>query len=220
MLHPLASLWRHSGRVTFYESGGQAGQLLFDGAVSGGQPHVMGARRRFMHTDEAVNYLRYWMGEPAARAELKWILQRSGPSLASANAGADGWLHALAARLCSGAVIVMEESKRYAMPGRLVAPASAAAAAASASALADLPALAELPAIPVVEDLLPALEEIQIEGAEVLPELDQSLAQVESAVATVGAASLALDPAPGKVAEIQSALTAASSKSTGTLASL
>ena len=219
MLHPLASLWRHSGRVTFYEAGGQAGQVLFDGGSLGGMPSVLGARRRFLSSDEAVNYLRYWMGEPAARAELQWVLQRSGPSLAGANAGPDGWLAALAGRLCNGAIVVMEEGSRYAMPGRLVAPASAASVAAAA-AMADLPALTELPAIPVVEDLLPALEEIQIEGAEVLPELDQSLAQVDAAIAQVSAASLSLDPAPAKVGEIKTALEQASGKSTATLESL
>jgi len=205
MLHPLASLWRHAVRVTFFESG-QAGHALFRGEGMG-QPHAAGSRRRFSSADVAYNYLRYWMGEPAARAELKWILQRSGPSLASAHAGVDGWLHALAARLVAGAVVVLEENSRFAMPGRLVAPSTDAAAAAAVDAL---PPLSEAPAAPVETDLLPALEDVRIEGAEVLPELNQSLAQVESAAASVGAASLSLDPAPSKVAEIQGAIADAS----------
>jgi hypothetical protein len=209
MLHPLASLWRHSCRVTFYESGGQGGQSLpQDGGAAG-------SRRRFASADDAYSYLRYWLGEPAARAELKWILQRSGPSLATAQAGVDGWLHALAGRLMNGAVVVREELSRQAMPGRLVAPSSAAAA--SAAALAALPALSSVPAIPVIENLLPALEDIRIEGAEVLPELNQSLAQVKAAIAKVGAASLSLDPAPTRVSAIKAALAKAAADTTATL---
>lgn len=210
MLHPLASLWRHSSRVTFYESGGQAGQ-----AAQHGSGRMQGARRRFSSSDDAHTYLRYWLGEPAARAELKWILQRSGPSLATAQAGADGWLHALAGRLLSGAVIVLEELSRQAQPGRLVVPGSAGAAA-----LSSLPALSEAPAIPVVANLLPALEDIRIEGAEVLPELNQALAQVDATIATVGSASLSLELAPSKVAAIKTALTDATSRTTSTLGAL
>jgi hypothetical protein len=217
MLHPLASLWRHSGRVTFYESGGQIGQALLAGGGPGGQAHVLGSRRRFSSSDDAYTYLRFWMGEPAARAELKWILQRSGPSLASANAGADGWLHALAARLTSGAIVALEETSRYAMPGRLVAPASASMSAAAVSAL---PTLAEIATIAVLADLLPALEDVRIEGAEVLPELNQSIEQVEAAIASVSAASLSLEPAPSKIAAIRTAIADASAKATAALGEL
>ncbi|GAB2870429.1 hypothetical protein GCM10027277_44670 [Pseudoduganella ginsengisoli] len=218
MLHPLASLWRHSGRVTFYESGGAFGQSLFQEHM-GRFGHAAGARRRFKSADEAYAYLRFWMGEPAARAELQWVLQRSGPSLATARAGVDGWLHALAGRLVNGAVIVYEEMSRQATPGRLVAPSTASAM--SAAAVADLPVLAALPpTVPVVENLLPALEDIRIEGAEVLPELNQSLDQVQAAIGTVSEASLSLDPAPSKVAAIQSEITAAASKASSTLSSL
>jgi len=213
MLHPLASLWRHSSRVTFYESGGQVGQAL----MHGNGVHAPGARRRFVSSEEAFQYLRYWLAEPAARAELRWVLQRSGPSLATSQAGADGWLHALAGRLVSGAIVVVEEMSRQAMPGRLVAPPATAAAVA---ALAKLPALASMPAIAVPLNLLPVLEDIRIEGAEVLPELNQSLAQVKATIATIGSASLSLDPAPSKVAAIRTALATATSKTTTTLGEL
>ena len=214
MLHPLASLWRHSGRVTFYESGGQAGQALLQGGL---QSSASGSRRRFGSSTEAFGYLRFWAGEPAARAELKWVLQRSGPSLAGAHGGPDGWMHALAGRLVSGAVVVLEEISRQAMPGRLVAPASAAL---SAAAIAALPALSALPTLPVVPDLLPVLEDIRIEGAQVLPELNQSLAQVNGAIASVSSASLSLDPAPTRVAAIRTALGSATSQATTTLGAL
>lgn len=217
MLHPLASLWRHSGRVTFYESGGQVGQALLQGGGQGAGSSATGSRRRFASSNEAYGYLRFWAGEPAARAELKWVLQRSGPSLATAHGGPDGWLHALAGRLVSGAVVVLEEISRQAMPGRLVAP---PAAGLSVAAISALPALSDLPALPVLEDLLPVLEDIQIEGAQVLPELNQSLAQVNDAIASVSSASLSLDPAPTRVAAIRTALTAASTQATNTLGAL
>ena len=129
----------------------------------------------------------------------------------------DGWLHALGGRLMTGAVVVLEELSRQAMPGRLVAPPTAAMSAAAFSAL---PALSALPAIAVIDNLLPALEDMRIEGAEVLPELDQSLAQVNSAIATVGAVSLSLEPAPTKVSAIKDALSAASSRASNTLGTL
>ncbi len=216
MLHPLASLWRHSGRVTFYETGGQVGQALLQGGGPGAQSHVLGARRRFSSSDDAYTYLRYWMGEPAARAELKWVLQRSGPSLV-ASGGADGWLHALAGRLASGAIAVLEVTNRSAMPGKLVAP---AAAAMSAAAVAALPALSEVPSIPAVVNLLPALEDVRIEGAEVLPELNQSIEQIDAAIASVSAASLSLDPAPAKIAAIGTSITDAAAKATAALGAL
>lgn len=217
MLHPLASLWRQSSRVTFYESGGQSGQSLFQGSGLDGQSMGLGSRRRFVSGDDAYNYLRHWLGEPAARAELKWILARSGPSLVSSNGGADGWLHALAARLVAGAVVVLEEHSRQARPGRLVAPASAAM---SAAALSALPSLSVLPQIPAVLNLLPVLEDIRIEGAEVLPELDQTMVQVTASIDSVTSASLSLEPAPNKVADIETSLSDATSRTTSALGAL
>ena len=217
MLQPLASLWRQSSRVTFYDAGGQPGQALFQEQGPGGQQHALGSRRRFRSSDEAYSYLRYWQSEPAARAELKWILQKSGPALATANGAVDGWLHALAGRLVSGAVVVMEEMSRQAMPGRLVAPASAAM---SLAALAALPSLAVLPSIPAILNLLPVLEDLRIEGCEVLPELEQSLEQVNASIESVTAAAGSLEPAPDKVADIETALSDATDATTAALGAL
>ncbi|HEX8609692.1 MAG TPA: hypothetical protein VF800_00180 [Telluria sp.] len=214
MLHPLCSLWRHNCRVTFYEPGGQA-RFAAPDRVS--QHAIAGAPRSFVGNDDAYHYLRHWMGEPAARAELAWLLQRSGPSLSSAHAGDDGWLHALARRIAGGAVLVLEELNRQAMPGRLVA--AGAAGAAAVAALDALPSLAALPKVPVVVPLLPVLEELRIEGAEVLPELDQSLAEVKLSIAKFSGASLSLDPAPDKVAQIAAAMKAAADEAQTTLAS-
>jgi hypothetical protein len=206
MLHPLCSLWRHNCRVAFYESGAYLAQAAAGGA------------RTFMSADDALHYLRFWNGEPAARSELQWVLQKSGPALSVAR-GSDGWLHALASRMAGGAIVVVEELGRRAAPGRLVAPGGAGAAA-TRSALAALPALTTLPATPTVPALLPVLEDARIEGAEVLPELDQSLAQVELSIANFSGASLSLDPAPDKVGEIADAMNTAADEARKALASL
>lgn len=217
MLHPLASLWRQSCRVTFYESGGQPSGPLFQNHGLGNQQHVLGVRRGFASADEAFNYLRYWLSEPAARAELKWVLQRSGPSLVTSHGGVDGWLYALAGRLKAGAVVVLEEHARHARPGRLVAPPSPAA---SSAALAALPALSSLPTQPAVENLLPVLEDIRVEGAEVLPELDQSLEQVTASISSVESVSLSLEPAPSKVADITASMSEATERANAELGEL
>lgn len=216
MLHPLATLWRHSARVTFYESGGRDGRGMFQGGAPG-QAHIPGMRRRFSSGDEAFHYLRTWLGEPAARAELRWMLERLGPGSASAKAGADGWLHALAAQLVAGAIVVIEQDSRFSMPGRLVAPPAAAAGAAAVEAL---PPLSAAPALAGVPDLLPVLEDVRIEGAQVRPELEQSLAQVGSAIASVDAAALSLAPAPSRVAGIEAAMATASGAASATLEQL
>lgn len=137
MLHPLCNLWRHNCRVTFYAAGGQARFAAPDRVQ---RQAIAGAPRSFVSNEEAIAYLRHWMGEPAARAELAWLLQQAGPSLSSARCGDDGWLHALAGRIVGGTVLVIEELHRQAVPGRLVAAGGAGAEA--AAALAALPPLA------------------------------------------------------------------------------
>ncbi len=68
--------------------------------------------------------------------------------------------------------------------------------------------------------MLPVLEEVQMEGAEVLPEIEQALDNIESTMGNVDTASVSLTPAPSKVPEIQTAMTNASSNITATLNAL
>jgi hypothetical protein len=167
-------------------------------------------RRSFRTTSEAVQYLRYWAADPGARAELRWLAGKTGSALAHGQKQ-DAWVETLAGKLMTGAVLVLEESARRAQPGRLVAAPSAGAA--TPAALSALPALSAVPQPPVPVNLLPALEEVRIEGAEVLPELDQTVEQVQASIASVESASLSLEPAPSKVADIQSAMTGAATAS-------
>jgi hypothetical protein len=200
MLHPLASLWRHQARVSFYTSGS-----LNRHAPSAGDAFAhsdaMPARRRFSSADDAFNYLRPWQGDPSARAELKRILQRCGPSLVSSHIGIDGWLHALAGRLAAGAIEVLEEHGRCAMPGRLVAAASAGAPAVDIAALPSLSAL--VVEDPVAPDLAPAAPQLAPSPDEADESADSSAARTapkspaqSPAASAVDAPEAALQPVP------------------------
>lgn len=152
MQHPLASLWRHPARVLFYHSTARPEHTAFclDGS---GQPQPIGTRRRFVSAVDAFDYLRYWLGEPSARSELKSILQRSGPSLADAHSGVDGWQQALARRMATGAVVVVEENTRLGAPGRLIAPTAAGATDAAVAALPLLTDATSVMPAPVQEEV-------------------------------------------------------------------
>ena len=203
MLHPLLSLWRHSCRATFYDQG-VAGSPSYANDASPAMLPPLGVKRSFRNADEAAGYLRYWSGDPSAQAELRWLLKRCSPT-PMAGAAIDRWLHALGGLMLSGVVVVVEESSRRAMPSRL-APAPSAGAAAT---LATLPPLSSVPAVPAPENLLPLVEEVRIEGAVVLPELDQSMEQLTVTMAQVDNASATVDPAPNKVPDITEAMAAA-----------
>lgn len=207
MLHPLVSLWRHSCRVTFYENSLLHGGLQDTGSSSSG--FGPGVRRRFRNQDDALTYLRYWAGDPGAQADLRWMSQRLDAPQVGKRQGPTPWLEPLAALLAGGGLLVVEESASRARPGRLVAPPSAA----SATALDALPSLSSLPQVPVVPNLLPALEDIQVEGAEVLPELDEAMARIAQTLDSVDTAGASLEPAPSRVADIQAAMDKAAAQS-------
>lgn len=101
--------------------------------------------------------------------------------------------------------------------GRLTAPPSASA---SASALADMPALSDVPVVPTLPPLLDVLEDVQMEGAEVLPEVQQSLAQISDTLGSVQGASGSMAPAPDKVPAVKTAMDGTSADITKTLDSL
>jgi hypothetical protein len=204
MLHPLVSLWRSTCRATFYNSG-MDGRTSIAAEQWADLLPPLGIRRGFRHTDDAATYLRYWASDPAASAELRWLLKIGAPTAAS-SATPDRWVHALAGLLVTGGIAVVEESVRAARPGRIVPAPGAGGAAAAAAALAAMPALAAAPVVPRPENLLPALEDARIESAEVLPELDQSLAQVNATMGQVDTAAASVAPAPDKVPEIATAM--------------
>jgi len=84
-------------------------------------------------------------------------------------------------------------------------------------ATAVLAAAVQVPAPPL---LLPLLEEVQIEGAEVLPEIMQTLEQIDLTMAGIDLATVSLEPAPSGVPAIGSAMQQASSSVTASLGAM
>lgn len=74
-----------------------------------------------------------------------------------------------------------------------------------------------LPDKPPVPPLLPILEEVQLENARVLPEIDQTLEQIDVSMGDIDQASVSLAPAPLQVPKIQEAMTEAGEKVKKTL---
>jgi len=214
MLQPLISLWRHHARVTFYDalSSKDATESDFSGLTFGSP---VGVRRHFFHADEAMSYLRYWMGDPGAVSELRWLLNKTGPALSGARGGPEQWLQVLANRMQSGALLAVEETAKRQFLGKMVAT-SAASGLSSLTSLADL---ANLPTIPTPSMLMPDLTAMQIEGAQVLPEVDEAMEQIEMALTEISDFSMSLTPAPTKVLDIQTAMTQAGSDAQAKLTS-
>jgi hypothetical protein len=79
----------------------------------------------------------------------------------------------------------------------------------------------EVPAVvpPVVPpaEVLPLLEKVQIEGAEVLPEVLQTLEQIDVSLGSLDLASVSLEPTPSAVPSISDAMTEASASVTTTI---
>ncbi len=216
MIHPLVTLWRHHTRVTFYEAGAAARSPWGDRSEGGAAASMLGRRRTWASRDEIVGYLRFWLGEPAALTELMWMLRREQGAVAGPRRDPVDILQALAARIAGGELVVMEETARGATPARLTLPPSSSAAA----TLAAMPALSSVPAVPNPAFLLPALETVQIEGAQVRPELEQGLEQVSLSLGQIDQAQVSLEPAPTKVADISKAMGSATDQASGKLGEL
>ena len=101
--------------------------------------------------------------------------------------------------------------------GRLSAP---PVSVASVSALAGMPALSNVPVVPQLPPLLDVLEDVQIEGADVLPEVDQSLAQISITLGTMQDAEGSIKPAPNKVPDVKTAMDSVSADVSSTLGKL
>ena len=91
----------------------------------------------------------------------------------------------------------------------LIVAAAGAAAGAAGVESAPVVSLASMPDVAPVGPLLPVLEELQIEGAEVLPEIDQSLEQIDLTMGSIDSAGASLKPTPEKIAAIDTTMTEA-----------
>ena len=98
--------------------------------------------------------------------------------------------------------------------GRLTAPPSASV---TTSALAGMQSLSDVPVVPTLPPLLDVLEEVQFEGAEVLPEVQQSLAQISATLNSVKGASGSMAPVPDKVPDVKTVMDSTSAEISQTL---
>ena len=175
-----------------------------------------GRRLSFGQAEEAEAFLRFWKTDVDGVMALRRALQKSESSAPVYSWSDDEVLHKLAARMASGAVVAIES---MAAPAPVVLP----------SAPPPLPVV-DPPAVPVSQilaaaavpppPLLPLLEEVQIEGAEVLPEIEQSLEQVDITIGEIKLQPVSLAPTPSKVPGITTAMTDVSASVTATLDSL
>jgi hypothetical protein len=171
-----------------------------------------GRRLAFGRADEAASYLRHWKSDVGAVMALRGALQRLEPSAPVFSWSDDQVLDKLASRIAQGAVVATESARPPALPVMPSAPAA--------------PAVVEPPAVPVSRilatpapppPLLPLLEEVQIEGADVLPEIEQSLEQVDLTIGEIKVAPVSLEPTPSKVPAIETAMTEAGASVTSSL---
>ncbi|MES3003943.1 MAG: hypothetical protein V4787_24850 [Pseudomonadota bacterium] len=171
-----------------------------------------GRRLEFQRPDDAASYLRHWKSDVGAVMALRSALQRLEPSAPVFSWSDDQVLDKLASRIAQGAVVATESARP---PALAVMPSAPAA-----------PAVVEPPAVPVSRilatpapppPLLPLLEEVQIEGAEVLPEIEQSLEQVDLTIGEIKVAPVSLAPTPSKVPAIETAMTDAGASVTSSL---
>ncbi len=222
---PLATLQRHGQLVWLHDPFG------LQAAATAGSPSkdksnavtaaasidpARGTRLTFWRRDDARSWLWHWKADSASVMALRHALLRREPSAPVSSWSDEQVLSELAAQLARGAVVATE-SLRPKAPA--VLPAAPVA-----------PAVVEPPAVPVAQLLaplstpapllLPVLEEVQMEGAEVLPEIEQSLEQVELTIGEIKVAPVSLAPAPSKVPAIETAMTEAAASVTTTLDNL
>lgn len=107
--------------------------------------------------------------------------------------------------------------------GRLVVPTTSTSTSTStvaSSVLAGMPALSNVPVVPQLPPLLNVLEDVQIEGADVLPEVNQSLAQIDITLGSMQNAEGSIQPAPNKVPDVKTAMDSISADVSSTLGKL
>ena len=170
---------------------------------------------RYHRYAEAVRYLRQNRDRPGLADALRRELARHS-RIEVAGLSDDEVMQEVERRLLHGSLQLMEmfEPKRK---GRTTPPAEEAQAEPIIVPAAAAAAAVEAPAAP---PLLPLLEEVQIEGAEVLPEIMQTLEQIDLTMAGINLAGVSLEPAPSGVPAIGAAMQQASSSITASLGAM
>lgn len=172
----------------------------------------------FHRQEDAADYLRSWLRLGGAMSVFRAALARFEPASPLWSFSDEHVLQLLAARLHRGSIVALESAAPLSLSavssGSAPASSSAAANAAAAAAFQATPIAA--PAAPDTP-VLPILEEVQIEGAEVLPEVEATLANLDASMATINLASVSLEPAPSGVPAISSSMSDASGAVSSTL---
>ena len=183
------------------------------------EDYQLSRRTRFWRQDDAERYLQFWRGDADAMRTLRFALHRSTQGSALFAHDNEHVIRLVAAQLARGALLLTENLPPPPPPMPPVQPKGAAAAAAAA-----VPAAAPLVAMDPVSlpkpPLLPILEEVQIEGADVLPEVLQSLEQIDLAIGEINTASVSLEPTPSKIPDISKATADASASVNATIDAL
>jgi hypothetical protein len=204
MAAPLAAISRHSVAVRLYDRFSAVGQAEVPTSLP------------FGRAEEAEAYLRHWLPDAAAIMTLRIALHRCEQSVGVASLADQEVLRILAGKLATGELLISETEPAQAGGGWPLSPATPAP-------VPESTVLVNLDAIPVTAPpapVLPALEELQIEGAEVLPEIDQTLEQIDMTMGTIDLAGVSLAPTPSKVPQIETAMTDAAGSVTKTLGEL
>jgi hypothetical protein len=175
-------------------------------------------RVTFRRVEEAEAYLRFWAGEAGAMVDLRHVLWRREPGAVPATFSNQRVLHALARLIVNGTLVITES--RIDVPRPAGESSASAAASAAAPAAATIPISPVTPPAPPAVPALVALADVQIEGAQVLPEVLQTMEQIDLTMTQVNLATASLEPTPSGVPAIGAAITDASGSITSTLAAL
>ncbi len=208
MSEPLASISRGTTILRLYARFGFASNA----------PH----HRRFRHLDDAEAFLRKWKGQSGAIADFRSALGRLDRAAPLFRLSDDEIIHALASALVAGSVVATE-TRIPLTPAALYGTTPPAADVAAADLTAALAPAMQAPTLVAPElqaPLLPLLEDVQIAGAQVMPEIWQTLEQINLTMEQLNLATVSLAPTPSGVTGITAAMTAASGSITATLDSL
>jgi hypothetical protein len=168
---------------------------------------------RYHRHAEAVNYLRQQREQPGLTAALRQALADY-TRMDVGRLSDKGVIEEVERRLLNGSLQLMEMSAPRTRGRTTLSQEAEGEGPAAVSAASVIAAAAQAAAAPSV---LPLLEEAQIEGAEVLPEIMQTLEQIDLTMAKIDLANVSLEPTPSGVPAISSAMQQASSSVTTSL---
>ena len=178
-------------------------------------------RRVFRHHHDAETFLRSWMREPGAMMDFRRVLARSDRSAMLHRLSDDEVIRALSTSLVSGAIVISEGSSHPVPDPTLAPPATTVEPPTTPlNPGVDMPLAPALVLDAQPEDVLDLLEEVQIEGAQVLPEIWQTLEQIHLTMEQLNLMDVSLAPTPSGVPAISSAMSSATDSIAAELAAL